>query len=122
MLFRVREVHRVDAESDVGRVLSGLAALGDLDQLDRCLVQRLGVSAEAAPVGIGFFGNDLTLFHEPLQDAGDVEALTPPLKSQGQVLKINEHRQGAIAVWHHGILAFATSAGERAGVIDMLIV
>src|SRR5437762_10729934 len=52
VVLRVGQVDRVDDEPDVGRVLAGDAAAGDLDQFDRRLVQRPGVHPEPAPVGV----------------------------------------------------------------------
>ena len=67
------QVHGVDAQADVGRVLAGLAPPGDLDQLDGRLVQRRGVVPEAAPVGVRLLDDDLALLDQPFEDLLDVE-------------------------------------------------
>ena len=76
------------------------AAARDLDQLDGRFVQHAGVAAEAAPVGVGLLGDDLALLDQPLEDADDVEAVAPALKTEGQVLEIDEDGQGMFAIGH----------------------
>src|SRR5262249_693024 len=55
---------------------------------------------EPAPVGVGLLGDDLSFFHEPLQDAVDFEPVAPPLEPECQVLEVDEHCQGSLAVRH----------------------
>ena len=59
-----------------------------------------GVGGEAAPVGVGFLGDDLALLDQPLQHAVDVEAIAPALEAQGQVLEVDEDGQRTFAVIH----------------------
>ena len=95
------EVHGIDAQADVRGVFAGLGALGDLDQLDGGFVKWSGVLPEAAPVGIGFLGDDLALFDQALQHALDVETIAPVLKTESQVLKVDENSQRPLAVCHN---------------------
>ena len=59
-----------------------------------------GVGGEPAPVGVGLLGDDLALLDQPLQDAGDVEAVAPALEAQGEVLEVDEDGQRTFAVGH----------------------
>src|SRR4051812_3542544 len=64
-------------------------------------MQRRGVRAEAAPVGIGFLGDNLAFLHQPFEHAFDIEPITAALKPQGQVFEVNENRQRVLAVLHN---------------------
>src|SRR5205085_77182 len=94
------QVHGIDTQANVGRVLAGLVAAGDLDQLDGRLVEGRGVRTEAAPVGVGLLGDDLALFDESFQHALDVKSVATALEAQGQVFKIDKYGQRPLLVWH----------------------
>jgi hypothetical protein len=95
MLLAVTEVHGVDAEADIGRVLSGLGPLGDVDDLKRRVVQLLLELRESAPVAIGLFDDDLTLFDEPLQDPVDLELVSRSYLSQSRRARFSKSRKTA---------------------------
>ena len=92
------QVHRVDDQADVGRVLAGLAPLGDLDQLDGRLVERGRVVLVAAPVGVGLLDDELALLDQPFEDLLDVElGLALVLEPHGEVFQVDEDGEAAFA-------------------------
>jgi hypothetical protein len=105
VVLRVGQVHGVHAQADVGRVLAGLPAAGDLDEFDRRLVQGGCVLSKPAPVGVGLLGDDLALLNQPLDDLVDLEAVAAVVQADADVFKIKKDGERALAVrmprWFH---------------------
>ena len=101
MLLGVGQVHGVDDQVDIGGVLTSLRPFWNLDQLDSRLVERSGVEAEPAPIGVSPFGDDFAFFHQALQYPINLEAIAPALEPQGQILEIDKNRQRSIAFGHN---------------------
>src|SRR5438132_8320780 len=93
VLLGVRQVHGIDAKADVGGVLAGLRSPRDFDELDRRFVKWARVRREAVPIGIGPFGDDLTLFDDSLEHPPDVESFPPAVERDADVFEINEYRE-----------------------------
>ena len=108
VLLGVRELHRVDAQTDVRRVLAGDAALGYLGQFDAELVERGDVLREPSPVGVRALTDDLALLHQALEHSFHVERLdllapTPTarlLDAERQVLEVDEDGECVCLVGH----------------------
>src|SRR5262249_47760425 len=100
VILRVGEVHGIDAQPNVGGVLADLSAAWDFDEFDGRFMKRSGVGAEPAPVGIGFLGDNLTLFDQAFKNALDIKPVAPTLEAQGQVFEIHKYGQRTVAVRH----------------------
>src|SRR6185437_2062212 len=87
-------------QPDVGGVFAALGAARNLNQLDGGLVQLRGEAGETAPVGIRLLADDLAFLHQAFENAHNVEAIAPPLKTQGEVLEVDEDGQRTIPVGH----------------------
>ena len=100
------DLHRVHGKADVGRVLAGVGAVRDLYELDAQLVEGRDGVREALPVAVGALRGDAALVDEALEDELDVgeragllvAATVAPPGAQGEVLKVDEHRDGALRV------------------------
>ena len=93
------KVHRVDDQPDVGRILARLGALGDLDQLDRRLVERGRVVRISAPVCVRLLDDQLPLLDQPFQHLLDVELDLPlALEPHRQVFQVDEDGQVALSL------------------------
>src|SRR5207245_4342519 len=75
------------------------AALRDVDQLDRPLVEGALVLGKAVPVRVRAPGDDLALFQQSLEHQLDLEGLVLRfLDSAGDVLEVDEQRQLAFSI------------------------
>jgi hypothetical protein len=72
--FRVTKVERVHDQANVGRVFPGVGDVGNLDQLERPLVQLTHRRAIAVPVAVGLLDDDIALVEQALQHELDIEA------------------------------------------------
>ena len=106
VVLREANLHRVHGKADVGRVLAGVGAVRDLYELDAQLVEGRDGVREALPVAVGALRGDAALVDEALEDELDVgeragllvAATVAPPGAQGEVLKVDEHRDGALRV------------------------
>ena len=104
VVLREADLHRVHGKADVGRVLAGEGAVGDLYELDAELVQGRHGVGEALPVAVGALGRDAALVDEALEDELDVgqrarllvAVAIAPAGAEREVLEVDEHRDGAL--------------------------
>ena len=73
-------------------------------------MQRTGIGAEAAPVGVGLLGDDFALFDEALEYFLNLKAVPPAGEPECEVLEIDEYSQGPLAV--AGALVFHNKFGS----------
>ncbi|OPZ04622.1 MAG: hypothetical protein BWZ09_01666 [Alphaproteobacteria bacterium ADurb.BinA305] len=108
MRLGVAQVERVDHEPDVGRILAGLAHVGDLDELEVGLVHRRLEALVAVPVAIGLLDHDAALEQQALEHPLDVELLVLRVPhAQRHVLEVAEQRHAdAVGGGSHGNLRF----------------
>jgi hypothetical protein len=95
--LRTDEVHRVHDHADVRRVLTGIPALRDVDELDRRFVEFPLVLAVAGPVRVGLLEDDPALFDQPLEHEVDVELLVLCITgAERDVLEVDEEREALL--------------------------
>ncbi len=91
MALGVAQVEGVHDEADVGRVLAGLAHMGDLDQFEVGFVHGRLEALVAVPVAIGFLDDDAALEEQTLENELDVELFVVRVAhTQGHVLEVTE--------------------------------
>ena len=89
----------VDDEADVSGVLSGLAPLRDLDELDPGLVQVLAELGVPSPIRVGSLDDDPPLFQESVENPGHLERLLlSALHTQGDVFEVDEERDSGLGL------------------------
>jgi len=90
----VAEVERVHDHADVGRILSGLPHVRDLDQLEGGLVHGGLEILVALPVAVGLLDDDAALQQQLFQDLADVElGVAGVAHADGDVFEVAEHGQ-----------------------------
>ena len=120
MLLGPGQIEGVHYKPDIGRVLTGHLALGDLDKLKAGLVEGVLVVGVPDPVGVRFLDHDLSLFHEALDDQVDIELPCFPsfgsfaLEPKGDIFKVYEHREGVpiLFMCHYLTPLYPRSSGQ----------
>jgi proline-specific peptidase len=98
----VAQVQRIDDHADVGRVLAGLAHVGDFDQLEVGLVHRRLEALVAVPVAIRLLDHDAALQQQTLQHRLDVELVVVGVAhTERHVFEIAEQRHADVIVGSH---------------------
>ena len=99
MGFGPGQVHGINDEPDIGRVLAGLASPWDFNELDGRFVECTCIGLVSVPVGISFLDNQLAFFKQSFEHFLDFETCLFLVGiALGQVFEVNKNGQIVFAI------------------------
>ena len=75
MFFGQTHLHRIYSKANVGRILAGGRAIGNLDELDSQLVQGGDIVLKTLPIAVGALHGDAAFVHETVDHRAHVGAI-----------------------------------------------